>query len=128
LFFVQRILIIDDDDNSLHALADLLGREGYEVECAPTGQEAIGAIMHATPDMVILDLLMPEVNGTSVLETIRVQMGLKALPVLVWTGLEDSELVERARQLRAYSIIKKGSVTFDDILGKVQAALAGTSH
>jgi len=122
---MPRILIIEDEQNSREALASLLRREGYEVECAPTGQEAVGAIMHATPDLVILDLLMPEVNGTSVLEVIRSQMGMQSLPVVVWTGLEESELADRARQLKVNSIITKGKVTFDDILATVQEALSG---
>ena len=67
------------------------------------------------PDLVILDLFMPEMDGANFLEIIRSYLRLQALPVIIITGLPDSPMVERARHLRVNTILVKGKATLEEI-------------
>lgn len=120
---MARILIVDDDADGCEALLTFLERAGHNVECAPNGQKALSAIIERPPDLVVLDLFMPEMNGGSLLEILRSYLRLQALPVIVLTGLPDSPLVERARHLKVNSIFVKGKATFDEIARAVEDEL-----
>jgi CheY-like chemotaxis protein len=117
------ILIVDDDHDSRDTLCQFLLRSGYEVECASNGREALSSILGRLPDLVILDLFMPEMDGGGLLEVLRSYLRLQSLPVVVLTGLPDSPMVERARHLKVNAILVKGKATFEDILRAVQEEL-----
>ena len=89
--------------------------KGHQVECASNGKAALGVVIGQTPDLVILDLFMPEVDGGAFLEVIRSYLRLQSLPVVVLTGLPDSPAVDRARFLKVNAILVKGKVTLDEI-------------
>ncbi|HVC38520.1 MAG TPA: response regulator transcription factor [Candidatus Dormibacteraeota bacterium] len=82
------LLIVDDDPDTRHALATLLGSDGYHVICAPNGREALRLISDQTPDCVILDYAMPEVSGFEVLRTLR-EAG-NDTPVVLLSAKSDS--------------------------------------
>ncbi len=81
-----RILIVDDDRRLLETLSTLLTGAGYAVEQAPTGEAALAAIDAAAPDLVLLDLGLPDVHGLTVLRWLRGQPQGRGVPVLVLTG------------------------------------------
>ena len=109
------LLIVDDDADGRDALCQFLELKGHRVRCVSNGQEALQAILDKLPDLVILDLLMPEMDGPSLLEILRSYLRLQALPVVVFTGLPDSPMLERARQLNAKTVLVKSQSTFADI-------------
>jgi CheY-like chemotaxis protein len=110
------ILIVDDDADGRVALCQFLEKHGHDVNCVSNGREALSAVLAHTPDLIILDLFMPEMDGSSLLEILRSYLRLQSLPVVVMTGLPDSPLVERVRHLRVNAILIKGKATFEDIL------------
>jgi CheY-like chemotaxis protein len=110
------LLIVDDDTDGRAALCQFLQKRGLEVDCVSNGREALAAVLARTPDLMILDLFMPEMDGSSLLEIIRSYLRLQSLPVVVMTGLPDSPLVDRVRHLKVNAILIKGKATFDDIL------------
>lgn len=67
----KRILIADDEANIVIALEFLLQKSGYEVRVAPNGEEALKQVEHFRPDLVLLDVMMPQVSGYEVLQRIR---------------------------------------------------------
>jgi two-component system, OmpR family, KDP operon response regulator KdpE len=75
-----RILLVDDEPSIQRALTPLLASRGYEVDNATTGQAALRAIGHAAPDLIVLDLGLPDVEGTEVCRRIRRQ---SAVPIIV---------------------------------------------
>ncbi|MBO9578742.1 MAG: response regulator transcription factor [Microbacteriaceae bacterium] len=79
----MRILIVDDDPQILRALRVTLGAKGYDVTIAADGQAAISAAIDAHPDLVMLDLGMPKLDGLQVIEAIR---GWSGVPILVVSG------------------------------------------
>src|SRR5881398_1266347 len=107
------VMIVDDASDSCEALAKFLERAGHRVSCVPNGKQALGDIIQDTPDVVILDLLMPEMDGPTLLEILRLYLRLQNLPVVILTGIPDSPLVERVRHAGVTSILVKGKATFE---------------
>lgn len=116
---MAKLLIVDDDTDGREVLCAYLERAGHKVHCVSNGRDALSAVIDTPPDLVILDLFMPGMDGGQFLEIIRSYLRLQSLPVLVLTGLPDSPIVERARQLKVNTILVKGKATFEDISKKV---------
>jgi CheY-like chemotaxis protein len=116
-------LVVDDEPDGRNALCVFLRKSGYEVDCAANGREALSCVLARTPDVLILDLLMPEMDGDALLDVLRSYLRLQALPVIVLTGLPDSSKVEQARHKKVNTILVKGKATFDDILAAIQQEL-----
>jgi CheY-like chemotaxis protein len=117
------ILIVDDDRDGSDALCQFLQRSGHTVECVPDGRDALAAVLARTPDLIVLDMFMPRMDGGGLLEILRSYLRLQSLPVIILTGVPDSPLAERARSLRVNAILVKGKATFEDILRAVQEEL-----
>ncbi len=95
----HRILIVDDQAPNRKLLADLLAASGYSVESASSGNEALGKIRCEKPDLVLLDVVMPGLNGYEVCKAIRADATLGMLPVVLVTALDANE--ERIRGLES---------------------------
>lgn len=117
------VLIVDDDRDGRDALCEFLKRAGYQVECVSDGRDALAAVLARTPDLIVLDMFMPQMDGSGLLEILRSYLRLQSLPEIVLTGLPDSPLVERARFLKVNAILVRGKATFEDILRAVQQEL-----
>jgi CheY-like chemotaxis protein len=120
---MAKILIVDDSDDSREALAVFLRNSGHTVTCVPNGREALTSVLADLPDVILLDLLMPEMDGPSFLEVVRSYLRIQSLPVVVLTGLGDSPMIDRARALKVNTILVKGKATPDDMLKSIEEAL-----
>lgn len=94
-----RILVVDDNAANVKLLEDLLRYHGYEVEAAFDGESALAMLRENTPDLLLLDVLMPGLDGHEVCRAVREDPALAMLPVVMVTALEDRE--ERVRGLEA---------------------------
>jgi class 3 adenylate cyclase len=94
-----RILVVDDTPTNVKLLEDLLRFHGYEVEAAFDGESALAALAERPPDLLLLDVLMPGLDGHEVCRAVRADPALAMLPVVMVTALEDRE--ERVRGLEA---------------------------
>lgn len=115
-------MIVEDNVDSCEPLAKFLERAGHVVRCVPNGREALASVINDPPDVVVLDLIMPEMDGPTFLEVIRSYLRLQTLPVVVVTGLPDSPMVERVRHLKVNDVLVKGKATHEDIRAAVEAA------
>lgn len=86
------VLVVDDDPGMLDLLARLLARDGYRVATASSGEEGIALTRSLHPQAVVLDVLMPHLDGWAVLSTLKNHDGTRAIPVIVLTMLDDSEM------------------------------------
>src|SRR5437879_3988115 len=112
---MAKILIVDDSEDSRETLAIMFRDAGHEVQCAPNGREALSIVLNELPDVILLDLLMPEMDGPTFLEVIRSYLRIQSLPVVVLTGLADSPMIDRARALKVNSILIKAKAAPDEI-------------
>jgi CheY-like chemotaxis protein len=109
------LLVVDDDADSRDVLCRFLVRAGHQVNGAPNGREALASILARTPDLIVLDLLMPEMDGTDLLEITRSYLRLQHVPVVVLTAAPDSPQAFRAKRQKVRAILPKGKASFADI-------------
>ncbi len=122
---MARILVVDDDPSSLELVCTFLGKSGFTVQGVPNGREALEKILKWSPELVVLDLLMPELDGGGLLEILRSYLRLQTLPVIVFTALSDNPEIERARNFKVKTILQKGKATLTDLGQAVELALHG---
>lgn len=91
-----QILFVDDDAFYRDLAGTALGEAGFQVHIANDGQQAVAAVTRQPFDLIVLDLAMPGMSGFDVLETIRTTLMKTDVPVLVITGNDDTQSVERA--------------------------------
>lgn len=122
---MSTVLVVDDESGARRALIRLLTREGYETVGASDGREALQALEARTPDVILLDLMMPGMDGLELLEVLQRHPQWKALPVVVLTGLSDTQTVNRAQQLGARAYLVKATFSLADMLEHVKRYAAG---
>ncbi len=119
---VSRVLIVDDDAALRMLMAQCLGGAGMAVHEAPDGEQALAAFADQPADLVLLDLMMPGMDGFQVCRALRGLPGGADVPVLVVTGLDDTESLERAYEAGATNFITK-PINWPNLPHQVQYAL-----
>lgn len=102
-----RLLLVDDDATNLHLMARRLTREGFDVGMAGSGRDALARLAQERFDLVLLDLLMPEMNGLEVLAAIRTRFSPHELPVIAVTARHSSAIIVEALEQGANDYITK---------------------
>jgi CheY-like chemotaxis protein len=121
---MSTILVVDDTALAREAVSKLLEYEGFNVLRAEHGRDAWALMYDHTPDLVLLDLMMPEMDGVTLLRMIRRSDRWENLPVVVLTGAsDDQKLIQRARELKIQDLVPKASFGFDDLLKRLRAQL-----
>lgn len=115
----KRILVVDDDQNMLHLLYAFL-RDAYQVTMVDNGKEAVECLRRQKVDLMLLDYLMPDMNGKETLEEIRKDDELKDLPVFFLTGVSDSAKISECLKLDPIGYILKPIGKFS-LLAKIRA-------
>jgi two-component system phosphate regulon response regulator PhoB len=119
------ILVVDDTALARESVAKLLEFEGFKTVRAANGKEAYATLYSQTPDLVLLDLMMPEMDGITFLRMIRRHPRWETIPIIVLTGLNDeNKLVARARELGVSDLVPKATFGFEDLLERVRKAIA----
>ncbi|MBT8112726.1 MAG: response regulator, partial [Gammaproteobacteria bacterium] len=104
---VERILIADDDRSMRVALHNVLAADGYEIESVSDGVEAVKRCEQSMPGLILLDALMPNLNGFDACKKIRMLKGGKHVPILIVTALDDESSIEQAFDSGATDFIPK---------------------
>jgi CheY-like chemotaxis protein len=120
---MAQILIVDDSADSSKSLAIYFRGKGHEVACTPNGREALSVVLANPPDVILLDLAMPEMDGPSFLEVIRSYLRIHSLPVVVFTGLSDSPMIDRVQSLKVNSVLVKTKATPEEVLKAIEEEL-----
>jgi CheY-like chemotaxis protein len=121
---MSKLLIVDDSADTRDALCRFFEHyTEHRVESVPNGKAALTAVIDRTPDLVILDLCMPEMDGVNFLEVLRSYLRLQHVPVVVLTGVPDSPMVARARRLGVNTILVKGKVSLEELAEVVRQEL-----
>jgi CheY-like chemotaxis protein len=112
-----KILVIEDDEYSRDALAHLLVSEGYEAQSANDGESGLEKAHEMQPDVIVLDLNLPGIDGKQVIEKLRGDGPLRSVPILVVTGDED-KAAQDAVDVGADGYLTK-PVEFDDLINAI---------
>lgn len=116
----SQILLVEDDKFLRGLLARKLEACGYQIETAITGEEAVKKAKEKTPQLILLDLVLPGIDGFEALAMIKSDDKLKAVPVLILSNLGQREEVEKGLKLGAEDYIIKAHFTPDEIIAKVK--------
>ncbi|HXK41240.1 MAG TPA: GAF domain-containing protein [Anaerolineae bacterium] len=118
------VLVVDDNPDDRHLLERILADAGYTVTTASDGVEAIADLALSPPDLVVLDLMMPDVDGFAVLENMKARPETRDIPVIVVTAKELSADERADLTARVQALLQKGLFDQERLLGDVAAALA----
>jgi DNA-binding response OmpR family regulator len=119
------ILIVDDDPDMLQALQIRLKASGYDVHCAEDGIGAISEARRHAPDLIVLDLGIPSGDGFLVLDTLRANIDLSSIPVIVLSGRDRRANEERVLNAGAKAFLQK-PVESNEFLAAIRQALGET--
>ena len=118
---MSKILLVEDDTLFVKMYQKKFAHEGLELEAAYDGEEALEKVKTAKPDLIILDLMLPKMAGSEVLEKVRQNTETANIPVIVLTNLSSSEdEVSRCIELGAKETLLKTDVTPDKVVELVR--------
>ncbi len=117
----KRILIVDDIEDNLFLLETILTEEGYNVDSATNGKSALAKIEASPPDLVLMDAMMPGMDGYEVTRRIRKNEKLPFIPILLITAYEKAN-VPQGLDLGANDFIQK-PIDYDELMARIQAFL-----
>ena len=119
----KRVLVVDDEPDAVDLLTQILQDEDYQVKAAYSGEEAL-RVLEATPqDIIILDLLMPEMDGFEVIQTVKANASWKNIPIIVVTAKDLSDIDWEFLQQRVDRIIQKSGLSEENLMNEVQDLL-----
>ncbi|HDJ33936.1 MAG TPA: response regulator [Bacteroidetes bacterium] len=117
-----KILVIDDSNTNAVLLDVVLEKEGYEVITASSAREALAYLEKDMPNLILLDILMPQTNGLELLEKIRQETRLADLPVIMVTAVGNENYKEKAQELGAVDYFEK-PIDVTQIIKKIKSIL-----
>jgi CheY-like chemotaxis protein len=120
---MSRILIVDDAPAGREAMAKWLQREGFETFTARNGAEGLVRLKETKPDLILLDHMMPEVDGLTFLAGIRRFPKWKNIPVIMMTGMKDNSHHRKAETLNVSAYLVKNEFTLPDLRKQIDKYL-----
>jgi DNA-binding response OmpR family regulator len=121
---MKHIIIIEDNALAASIYQAALKQEGFTVEVASDGEAGLGAIARARPDLVLLDLMLPKVEGAEILRRIRSTPGLTTVPVVVTSNAYTATRLDDLWKAGATQIVTKASISPKNLAKVVRDALA----
>ncbi len=119
----KKVLIVDDNRLSREVYRQALEKEGYKVILASDGKEGLDIVNAERVDLILLDLVMPGIDGYGFLTSIKSHPATKYLPVIVLTGRDSKEEVAEAKKLGAFECLIKYKVKPLDLVNIVKTVL-----
>lgn len=118
-----KVLIVEDESALLEVLADKFRREHFTVFASSDGQEGLDSALKHKPDIVVLDIVMPSMDGLTMLKRLREDKWGNHVPVLILSNLSDPEQINEATGRGRVEYLVKSNWGLDDVVQKVQQTL-----
>lgn len=119
----QKVLIVEDDPFLREMIVRKLAGDEYKIDAAADGEQALKKVEDNTPDLILLDLMLPGIDGYEFLSRLQGSKKTKSIPVVVLSNLGQKEEIDRAKKLGAIDFLVKAHFTPDDIIKKVKETL-----
>jgi DNA-binding response OmpR family regulator len=123
----KKILIVEDDKFLAKMLSRMLESHSYELIVAPTGKEGLIKASTSHPDLILLDIMLPDIDGFDVLGTIKNNEQTKSVPVIIMSNLGQPEDIAQGKQLGAVDYLVKSDFSLDEVVDKVRKHLPPVS-
>ena len=119
-----KILVVDDEADVCQLMVKVLTRLGHAAACATSGPEALSRVTDEKPDVILLDIMMPEMSGIEVLRRLRSADGNGSqVPVIIFSALSDPQVRKQALDLGATDYWVKASMDVQDIMKRLSTYL-----
>ena len=118
---IKKILLVEDDFFLLDILSQRFKKSGFDVSVARDGEECLKVLESEKPDIILLDILMPKLDGFEVLRRMQGSPALSLIPVIVLSNLGQKEDIEKAKNLGAKDFIIKANFTTKEIIEKINS-------
>lgn len=118
-----KILVVEDEEILLAALMEELKQEGFEAVGAKDGIEGVEKASSEKPDLILLDLVMPRLDGIEALKQMKADPETKDIPVVILTNLSDYDKISDALSLGAMDYLVKANYRLEDLMTKVKTVL-----
>ena len=119
----KKILIVEDDISSLEILVDKFTREAFNVLQAKNGIEGLEVALKEHPDLILLDIIMPKMDGISMIKELQEDEWGKDVPIIILTNLSDGEKVAEAIERGVQDFLVKSDWNLNDVVKKVKERL-----
>lgn len=119
----DKILIVEDEATLQKALTDVLDQEGYNVISALDGMRGLELANQEKPDLILLDIILPKMDGFEILKKIKGNKETSEIPVIILTNLSDLDNIQKALDLGATTYLVKADFHLEDVLKKVREVL-----
>jgi len=120
---MTKIVFIEDELALQKSLGDFLRSQGYEVYSALNGEEGLAMVRAYHPDLVLLDIILPRMDGIEVLRAIRNDPAIQSTAVVMLTNSESNDAVQESVALGAKAYLTKTSYTLDEVSEKLKSIL-----
>ncbi len=118
-----KILVVENEPDLSEALTAVLAHEGFTVITAPDGEAGLAQALAEKPDVILLDIMMPRMDGLTVLQYLRSDPWGKHANVIIMTAFDDMEKVNKAKEFGVEDYIVKTNVTLSAVVAKVKERL-----
>ncbi|MEO8065794.1 MAG: response regulator [Candidatus Doudnabacteria bacterium] len=118
-----KILVVEDEEILLTALSEELSQEGFEVVGAKDGVEGVEKAASEKPDLILLDLVMPKLDGIGALKQMKANPAIQDIPVVILTNLSDYDKVSDALSLGAMDYLVKANYNLEELVNKIKTVL-----
>lgn len=119
----KKILLIEDEDYIREIYKEEIESSGFSVDAMPTGRQGLDAFYKNTYDMVVLDIILPDINGLDILKKIKENSLKKSVPVLLLTNLGQDIIVKQGLEFGAEAYLEKIDNTPDTVVDKIKSIL-----
>lgn len=119
----KRILIIEDNKDLILLLSEVFKKEGMDVSVAVDGEKGLILSLEEKPDMILLDIILPKMDGITMLKKLREDKEGKNIPVIVLSNLSSAEDLSEAMEIGVYDYLVKKDWELEDIVAKVKKTL-----
>jgi CheY-like chemotaxis protein len=123
----MKVLIIDDDEMIIELWTIALKQAGYEVLSAMSGKDGLNEARSKTPDIILIDQIMPDIKGNDLLRMLKDDPTTKPIPVAVVSNYNESQLMQEAIQQGAVDYILKYQIEPADLVSKIKTLIQQTA-
>ena len=121
----KKILLVEDESFLADLLSDYLKEHGVNLELALTGEDGLAKASSMRPDIILLDIILPGIDGYEVLTQLKASRELSKIPVVFLSNLGGKEEIERGLKLGAADYLVKSSLVMEEIIKKIKEILSG---
>jgi two-component system, OmpR family, phosphate regulon response regulator PhoB len=116
----SKILLVEDDQNLAEAYETRMGAEGFTVKRCDNGESALQMALDFKPDLILLDIMMPQIDGFDVLDILRNTPDTRNIKIVVLSALSQPSDIERAKQLGADDYLIKSQAVISDVMSRIR--------